>query len=144
MAFVRDLTVRFDEIDRAGIVYFADVLKYCHIVFEELLEEVTGGLEAFFQAAEWAMPLVHAEADYQAPNRLGDRLTVALTVERLGTTSVTFAYTVRCGDEQRATAKLVHAFVDLERFAPIPAPEAFRAGLGRLGLWKGDDSGRPD
>ena len=30
MPFARELTVRFHEIDRAGIVYFARVYEYCH------------------------------------------------------------------------------------------------------------------
>jgi YbgC/YbaW family acyl-CoA thioester hydrolase len=143
VAFERELVVRFDEIDRAGIVYFADVQKYCHVVYEALMTEVVGDLEAFFAGSGWGMPLVHAEADYARPNRLGETLSVALEVERLGAKSITFAYTVRCQGEDRAKVKLVHAFVDMERFAPISAPDAFRAGLRRLGLI-GEESARVD
>lgn len=134
MAFEHSLSVRFDEIDRAGIVYFGDVLKYCHVTYEQLMTDVVGNLEVFFATSGWGMPLVHAEADYSRPNKLGDRLAVSLEVERLGATSVTFAYTVRCGEELRATAKLVHAFVDMGGFKAIRAPEAFVEGLRRLGL----------
>lgn len=134
MAFEHALTVRFHEIDRAGIVYFGDVLQYCHVAYEELMTKIVGNLEAFFSDSGWGMPLVHTEADYSRPNRLGDALVIALTVERLGKTSVTFAYEVRCQDELRARAKLVHAFVDMKSFKPIEAPEPFRQGLSGLGL----------
>ena len=134
MPFEHSLTVRFDEIDRAGIAYFGDVLKYCHHAYEELMAKVVGDLEAWFAAADWGMPLVHCEADYKRPNAFGDRLTIELDVSRMGKSSVTFAYRVTCGDELRATVQLVHAFVDLQSFAPIPAPQAFMDGIRRVGL----------
>lgn len=141
MAFTRQVTVRFDEIDRAGIVYFAHVLKYCHWTYEELMRELGGGapLEEFFATSRWGMPLVHAEADYQAPNRLGDVLDVTLAVERLGRASVRFGYRVACAGELRARCRLVHAFVDLKRFSAIPVPAPFADGLQRLGLLPGGD-----
>jgi 1,4-dihydroxy-2-naphthoyl-CoA hydrolase len=134
VAFEHTRTVRFHEIDRAGIVYFADVLQYCHVVYEELMTQIVGSLEVFFSDSGWGMPLVHTEADYSRPNRLGDALRIALTVERLGKTSVTFAYEIWCQEELRARAKLVHAFVDMKTFKPIEAPQAFRQGLSSLGL----------
>jgi 1,4-dihydroxy-2-naphthoyl-CoA hydrolase len=144
VAFEHTLTVRFDEIDRAGIVYFADLLKYCHIAYEELLAQVMGDIEGFFDTSGWGMPLVHTEADFKGPSKLGDRLRIALDVERLGPSSITFAYTIRCGDELRATAKLVHAFVDMTRFKAIRAPEPFVAGLERLGLLPENKAGNHD
>ncbi len=134
MAFLHTLTVRFHEIDRAGIVYFGDVLQYCHVAYEELMTQIVGSLETFFSESGWGMPLVHTEADYSRPNRLGDALVIALTVERLGKSSVTFAYEIRCGEELRAKAKLVHAFVNMKTFQPIEAPETFKSGLSELGL----------
>ncbi len=136
MPFEHTLSVRFDDVDRAGIVYFARVLHYCHVAYEELMAQAVGDLDAFFRTSTWGMPLVHAEADYARPMRLAERLTIALEVERLGDRSVTFAYTVRGAEDGalRARAKLVHAFVELEAFEGIPAPPDFRAALKQLNL----------
>lgn len=136
-AFERTLLVHFHEIDRAGIVYFARIFEYCHRVYEELLAEVVGPLEPFFQQKDWGLPLVHAEADYARPLRLGDRVRVRLEVERLGERSATFAYTLTCAatGEPRARARLVHACVSLgDGFAPRPLHPDYVAGLRRLGL----------
>ena len=137
MALEHEHTVRFHEIDRAGIAYFAQVFVYCHVAFEELLAEVVGDLEAFFRDSAWMAPLVHSEADYAHPMRLGDRLVVALEVEALGARSVTFAYRITGRDDGvlRATARLKHVFVDRAAFASRPVPAEVRAGLARLGLW---------
>ena len=131
--------VHFHEIDRAGIVYFARIFEYCHRVYEELLEEVIGPLEEFFRTKDWGLPLVHAEADYSRPLRIGDRVRVRLEVERVGEKSITFAYTLTCAasGEARARVKLVHAFVAIggeSDFAPRSVHPAYLAGLRRLGL----------
>ncbi|MCO5168654.1 MAG: acyl-CoA thioesterase [Planctomycetes bacterium] len=139
-AFERTLLVHFHEIDRAGIVYFARIFEYCHRVYEELLAEVVGPLEAFFQQKDWGLPLVHAEADYARPLRLGDRVRVRLVVERLGERSVTFGYTLTCAatGEPRATARLVHACVTLRpAFAPRAMHPDYVAGLRGAGLLPG-------
>lgn len=135
--FERTLLVHFHEIDRAGIVYFARIFEYCHRVYEELLEQVVGPLEPFFQAKDWGLPLVHAEADYARPLRLGDRVRVQVRVERLGERSVSFAYTLTCATtgEPRAKARLVHACVALGGdFSGRPIHPDFVAGLRRVGL----------
>jgi YbgC/YbaW family acyl-CoA thioester hydrolase len=122
-------------VDRSGIVYFGRFFEYCHIAYEEMLSAIFGGLEGVFGQRDWGMPLVHAEADYQRPMRLDDTLTIELSIARLGGSSVTFAYRVLGDDgEQRATAQLVHAFVDMETFKGRPAPDEFRQGVRDLGL----------
>lgn len=130
-------TVRFHEIDRAGIVYFARVFEYCHVAYEEMATQALGtSLEEFFATSPWAMPLAHAEADYQRPLRLGDRVVVQLRVARVGRRSVTYAYRlVDENDELRATAKLVHVFVNMADFQSMDAPAGFLEGLERIGLW---------
>ena len=134
MAFVHEVTVRFFEIDRAGIVFFARYYEYCHEAFEELLAAMLGHPEEAFRSLGYGMPLVRSEAEYHRPTRMGDRLTVALDVERVGAASVTFRYRIRCGDEPRATCRLTHCFVDLESFRPIEVPAEFIARLERFGL----------
>ena len=122
--------------DRAGIVYFARVFEYCHVTYEAMLADALDlNLEAFFQTSPWFMPLVHSEADYERPMRVSDRLVVALEVERLGTSSVSYAYRIEGRDEElRATAKLVHACVDRETFASLATPATLVEGLRRLDL----------
>lgn len=98
-----------------------------------------GPLEPFFRNKEWGLPLVHAEADYARPLRIGDRVRVQVAVDRLGEKSITFAYTLTCAatGELRAKVKLVHAFVAIggaDDFKPRAAHPDYVAGLRRLGL----------
>ena len=135
--FEHEVTVRFHEVDRAGIVFFGRVFEYCHTAFEEFLAAAADGLASVFDQEGWGMPLVHAEADYQRPMKMGDRIKVELRVDRLGSTSITFGFTLVGADgTQRANAQLVHAFVDLERFQKRSVPETITRALEKLGMSK--------
>ena len=62
MAFQSEITVAFNDIDAAGIVYFGTVFDYCHRTLEELLKTIKIPLPQILQTESWAMPLVHAAA----------------------------------------------------------------------------------
>jgi YbgC/YbaW family acyl-CoA thioester hydrolase len=132
--FSREHVVRFHEVDRAGIVYFARVFEWCHVVYEELLRELFGGVEPIFAVKDWGTPLVRAEADYRRPFRLDERITIEVAIGRVGRGSLEYVYELRGPDgESRATARLRHAFVGTD-WRPRAAPDELLEGLRRLGL----------
>ena len=135
MSFEHRLTVRFYEVDRAGIAFFGRVFEYCHATYEALLAAVGYPLAEVFDDEGWGMPLVHAEADFQRPMRMGEELAIRVVIARIGKTSVTFDFTVlgAVDREVRATARHVHACVDMERFAPLEVPTRFREALEAFG-----------
>jgi len=138
-AFVTRLRVRFHEIDRAGIAYFARSFQYCHEAFEDMLSRaLKTDLERFFRESTWMLPLVHAESDYAAPIVLGQDLRIELRVAHLGKSSVVFSYRVVGEPDgvERAKVKLVHACVEREGFRKRPLPPPLIAGFKALGLIK--------
>ena len=131
--FTHATTVRFQHVDRAGIAFFARAFEYSHEAFEELL--AAAGLSNVFEVEGWGMPLVHADADFRAPMRLGDRLQVQVSVRELGSKSITFAFRIVGADAVlRAEVRHVHAFIDLKTFRPREVPQSFRAALERHGI----------
>ncbi len=85
MSFIYHRTVRFQDTDAAGVVYFANTLAMCHEAYEESL--IAAGIEVwkFFSTSAdsgckaIALPIVHAEADYRHPAFCGDRHEIILT-----------------------------------------------------------------
>jgi 1,4-dihydroxy-2-naphthoyl-CoA hydrolase len=135
LTFSLPIVVRFGEVDAAGVVYFVRIFDYAHRAFEALLTHVGFPIEDLFQAQRWGMPLVHAEADFVRPMRLGEVLEVQVTVAELGEKRISFAFVIR--DEaglQRATVRCDHAFVDLKTFRGRSAPPEFVAAVERLGF----------
>jgi 1,4-dihydroxy-2-naphthoyl-CoA hydrolase len=79
MPFIYQRTIRFQDTDAAGVVYFANTLAMCHEAYEESL--IAAGIEVwkFFSTSAIALPIVHAEADYRHPAFCGDRHEIILT-----------------------------------------------------------------
>lgn len=127
--------MRFGEVDAAGVVYFVRIFDYAHRAFEGLLAHIGLPIAGLFQAQRWGMPLVHAEADFERPMRLGEVLEVRVVVAELGEKRVSFAFSI-CDEAgvQRATVRCDHAFVDLKTFRGCSAPPEFVVAVERLGL----------
>lgn len=139
MTYDYPFTVRFAHVDSAGIAFFSRVYEICHEAFESLLAEAGLPLGFVINDQGWGMPVVHSEANYKAPMRLGEQVLVKATIERLGNSSVTFAYDVRGPEgDIRVQARLTHAFIDTQTFRPCAAPESFREGMNNIGLLPAD------
>ncbi len=136
MAFVHQITARFFEVDRAGIIFFGRIFEYCHTAYEQLLAAMGTGITELFEEHNLGMPLVHAEADFCKPIRMQERIDVQLEVSAISERSIHFSFRLVGSDDgvQRATASLVHAFVALDSFAPARPPLLLIEGLRKLGL----------
>ena len=112
-AFEHRLRVRFQHTDPAGIVFFANILVYCHEAYEELLRAGGIPLEEFIGKRAQTLPLGHAEATFKRPFRAGQLVTVRVTVGRIGDRSFRLEYDLFGeGKEHLATAATVHVSVD--------------------------------
>ena len=136
MSFKFEITARFHEVDRAGIVFYGRVFEYSHICFEEMMTAAFGDFDHVFDDVGVGLPLVHAEASFQRPIRRGDRLIAELSVAKLSERSITFQCRLIGSDDQVERCRVFqkHAFVQFPDFAPTVRPAAFITGLEKVGL----------
>lgn len=132
---------RWNDNDQYGhlnnTVYYAamDTAVNAFMIREGGLEPVGGDAIALCAASS---------CEFLAPAGFPEPLEVGIGVERLGTTSVTWALGIlRAGqDEPIATGRFVHVFVDAEGRRPTPVPTSIRAAIeSRLlstGRWSTD------
>lgn len=122
--------VGFQHCDPAGIVFYPRYFEMLNSVVEEWFDV---GLETSFKTLHIerrrGVPLVHVEADFTAPSRLGDELLFRLDVARFGRASVTLALEAFAGEERRLSATLVLAHMNLETARAEPFPEDLAARL---------------
>lgn len=75
-------TVRFGDTDAAGVMHFHQLLRWCHVAYEESLERFGVASGTIFpgpgRTLSVALPIVHASADYQRPLACGDPLAIEL------------------------------------------------------------------
>jgi len=129
--FVHVHRVRFDEVDAAGMVYFARFFGWCHDAMETMLSTVKGGYVNLVNVRRLGFPAVHAEADYSAPLRFGEEVHIAATVERLGTSSIAIRFELRRAADRDHVATLRHvvAVTDLDAMRARPIPDDVRAAF---------------
>jgi YbgC/YbaW family acyl-CoA thioester hydrolase len=131
MAYEHRRRIHFHECDPAGIVYFGHVFTFCHEAYEELLRSGGQPVEGLLRT-DCVYPLRHVEADYSAPMRMGDLVTIRITLGKVSERSfrVEFALTSEAG-ALLAKAAHVHVAVDKATMRAVAIPEALRALLER-------------
>jgi 1,4-dihydroxy-2-naphthoyl-CoA hydrolase len=130
--FEHAIHVRMSSIDRAGVLFYPELFRHAHDAYEALMASLDEGLAAYFEPGRPAIPIVHAEADYQRPMRHGNEFRVHLSVAQLRDSSMTLVYEFLGDDGQScARARTVHVFVDPDKGRPVPIPAALRAKLQR-------------
>lgn len=129
MAVVKEsYIVKLHDTDAAGILFFANQFKMVHDIYEQWLGKMDFGLRDRFEKKDFYLPIVHAEADFQRPLRVGDAITITLSVARIGKTSFTLNYQLTGSDGiPVGTASTVHVITDPATMKKIDLPQAFRA-----------------
>ncbi|HEY9908385.1 MAG TPA: thioesterase family protein [Thermosynechococcaceae cyanobacterium] len=94
MPFIYDRTVHFRDTDAAGVVYFANVLAFCHEGYEAAIATTGIELPEFFRGTRVAVPIVHASVDFFRPMQCGDRLQIHLTPKLLSRSEFEISYAI--------------------------------------------------
>lgn len=129
-SFQHKITIPFQDIDAAGIVFYAHLFRYTHEAYEQFMSKIGFSLVDIIREKKYLIPLVHAEADYHIALGHGDNVTVLLNVEKIGTSSFTLVYVFM--DEQgndRAIAKTVHVVLNAQDKNKISIPDNWQQGL---------------
>ena len=125
--FITYNKVRMHDTDMAGILYFAKQFRYVHDALEDLVEKEGFSFDYLFNNSTFVFVIVHAEADYLAPVKVGDLLEVHVEVENLGNSSFTMSYKIfKADDVMMGKAKTVHVCLDSKTRQKIPIPDTLR------------------
>src|SRR4029453_13963642 len=90
--FVYERPVRFEDVDAAGIVFFARYLNYCHEAMESFFGALDGGYVRLITQRHIGLPAVHVEINFPAPLRYGDLARIEVTVLHIGNKSTKLRY----------------------------------------------------
>lgn len=90
--FTTTRRVEFGDTDMAGIMHFSNFFRFMEVAETDFLR--TRGLSVSWRrdGVKWGFPRVSAACDYRAPARFEDVLTIGVTVEKVGTKSVSYRY----------------------------------------------------
>jgi 4-hydroxybenzoyl-CoA thioesterase len=122
-------SVRFEEVDAAGIVFFAHFLGYAHEAMEHFFGGLDGGYCRLIVERKIGLPAVKVEMSFVSPVRYGERLRIETTTTRLGTRSATLRYRMVRAASGELCADVEHTVVttDLACMRSCAMPDDVRA-----------------
>jgi 1,4-dihydroxy-2-naphthoyl-CoA hydrolase len=123
MSFIYQRTVRFQDTDAAGVVYFANVLSICHEAYEASLATSGINLKAFFTHPSVAFPVVHASVDFFRPMYCGDILLISLVPQKTSRDKFTVTYKITGGEVVFAQAMTRQVCLDVSSRTKRELPE---------------------
>ncbi len=124
------LRVNWVDTDASGRIHYTAALRYFEVAEHGLMRALFGvgggpGNRSFF------LPRVHVEADYKRALRYPDEFTCSARVEKVGNSSVSYAYEIRnLQDEVAIVGRIVVVSTDLAG-DKVPLPPEFRGPLER-------------
>ena len=125
------LRVYYEDTDAAGIVYYANYLRFIERGRTELLRTLGHDQNALMKEGI-AFAVRSANVEFLKPARLDDLLTVETSIASLGRAQVTFAQRILRDNELLLDAKIRVACIDPARGRPIPMPRALHQQLSAL------------
>ena len=106
------LTVYFEDTDTAGIVYYANYLKFMERARSDMLRAAGIDQRAAKEAGEGVYAVAEVNIRYLRPARLGDDLVVLSTIEHVRAASVAIHQRVMRGPQLLTDARVTAAFLD--------------------------------
>jgi 1,4-dihydroxy-2-naphthoyl-CoA hydrolase len=130
--FISQNRVRMHDTDMAGLLYFARQYRFAHDALEDFMLDSGFDFHEMFHKGEYVFVIVHSEADYKRPVKVGDSLTVHVEVEAIGSTSFTLSYAIYLtGGELMGTVRTVHVTLNSSTRQKIEVPSELKQHLAK-------------
>jgi acyl-CoA thioester hydrolase len=126
-----EIRVIYGDTDQAGIVYYANYLRFFEAGRNEFIRARGLRYRDFEERFGLRLPVAEARVSYRAPARYDDLITVETSLAEVKRASARFGYRIVRDGAVLATGHTVHACVDLEgRIQRMPPDLLARLGGG--------------
>ena len=131
------LRVYFEDTDVAGIVYYANYLKYMERARSDMLRAAGVDQRAVLEAGEGVYVVAEADIKYRRPAKLDDELLVLSEVREVRAASCLIHQRVMRGRELLVDATITAAFLSAEG-RPKRQPREWVQAFERLSKERGE------
>lgn len=123
--------IKFEDVDAAGIVFFARYVTYAHEAMEHFFGALEGGYPRLIMERRVGLPAVHLDVSFKAPARYGDVLRIETSVDRVGNRSAVLRYRMFHAATGVLAVEIAHTVVisDLRTITSCEMPGDLRARL---------------
>jgi acyl-CoA thioester hydrolase len=126
------LRVYYEDTDAAGVVYYANYLRFMERARTEWLGSLGVDLAELERTLGVVFVVSRMEIDYLSPARLGDRLEATLTLIELGRARMVAEQDVRRAAAALARARVTLACIDRVNWRPVRIPATLHGRLEKM------------
>ena len=130
--FAIPVRVYYEDTDAAGVVYYANYLRFLERCRTEWIRHLGYGQEVLAREQDLAFVVKAVNLEYLRPARLDDALHVTLSVEKLGRAQIIFRQTILRQDVVLLTGTVQVVSVQASKMKPTSIPEPLRSQLETL------------
>ena len=127
--FSHAVRVYYEDTDAAGVVYYANYLKFMERARTEWLEALGFPLAAFEREHGVIFVVHRCEIDFHLPARLNDALDVSVEPVKVGASTLKARQSVHRGTDLLTSALVTLACLDAARWRPARMPAVLVAHL---------------
>jgi acyl-CoA thioester hydrolase len=128
-AFCHRIRVYFEDTDAAGIVYYANYLKFMERARTEWLRDRGLPHSELVHEQFGVFVVLGVSANYLAPARLEDLLDVRTAIREMGRASLTLDQWVLKGDQYLVSSQIRLGYVDTRTLKPKRIPQVLAERL---------------
>lgn len=132
VVFERPVRIRFAHCDPAGIVFFPQYLTLTNALVEDWFTDALDiDYAEMIGQRRIGLPIVRLECRFARPSRMGETISLALSLTKVGQRSIAIGIAGRGGDGLRFVANQVLVTTSLDTGESISIPNDIRAALER-------------
>jgi 4-hydroxybenzoyl-CoA thioesterase len=132
IVFERPVKIRFAHCDPAGIVFFPQYLTLTNALVEDWFNDGLGiDYAAMIGTRRIGLPIVKLECEFVRPSRMGESLSMRLSLDALGRRSIGLGIDALREDGVRFRSKQVLVTTSLDSHKSIDLPDDIRVALER-------------
>jgi 4-hydroxybenzoyl-CoA thioesterase len=130
--FIRDVTIRFEHCDPAGLIFYPRFFALVNEAVEDWFASLGWSFKVLHIERRKGIPTVRFETEFVAPVRIGDTLRQSLGVDALGRSSLSLKHLAKIDDRTVARFDQTVVFTDLETMKSEPWPDDLRSAIARF------------
>jgi len=129
MKFTRDLIIRFEHCDAAGIIFYPRFFGLVNETVEDWFASLGHSFKSLHVDERKGVPTVRFECEFVGPVRIGDMLHQQLGVDSIGNSSLNLKHIASIGDRTVARFDQTIVFTDLATMSARPWPADLRKAI---------------
>ncbi|MCE5329850.1 acyl-CoA thioesterase [bacterium] len=131
--YIYKTKIKLYHTDAANLIFYSNLFNLAYECYEEFLENSDFSVLKIINEGKILMPVVHAEADYIKPMRLGDKIEIQLSLFSSGKSSYRLDYNFYNENKEKvAFAKTAHVVISIDNYRPVKIPEKLLNSLKTL------------